>query len=102
MSYSVPLRSKTLVFISPEPICVVTGDGRIITGIFVGHDQVQNVILNDAEEKVFSEDAPTETVELGLYVIRGDNVSLVGEYDAATWNDLTAPPLPPIRMQQNT
>jgi U6 snRNA-associated Sm-like protein LSm8 len=80
----------------------VTGDGRIITGIFVGHDQVQNVILNDAAEQVFSEDAPVETVELGLYVIRGDNVVVIGEFDAAKWNDLTAPPLAPIRMQQNT
>jgi len=42
-----------------------------------------------------------ETVKLGLYIIRGDNVATVGELDAATdaslnWADFTAEPLGPI------
>ena len=49
-----------------EPICVVTGDGRIILGQLVGHDQVQNLILNDAKERVYSSGATPEIVELGL------------------------------------
>lgn len=85
----------------PAQICVITSDGRIITGLFVGHDQVQNLILNQAQERVYSEDAPTETVDLGLYVIRGDNVCVVGEYDQNNWKDMAAPPLPPIQHHQN-
>jgi U6 snRNA-associated Sm-like protein LSm8 len=66
---------------------VLTSDARVIVGIFVGHDQVQNVIMNDAHERVYSEDEDVEMVPLGLYVIRGDNVCLIGEYDATKLQD---------------
>lgn len=56
------------IVVSSEPICVVTGDGRIILGELVGHDQVQNLILNDAKERVYSSGSPPEIVDLGLYV----------------------------------
>ena len=36
----------------------------------MGHDQVQNLILNDAKERVYSNGSPPESVELGLYVER--------------------------------
>lgn len=84
-----------------KQICVITSDGRVITGELVGNDQVQNLILNKAQERVFSEDAPVETVDLGLYVIRGDNVCMVGEYNATRWEDsMVAAPLPPIQQHQ--
>ena len=87
-----------------ENICVVTSDGRIILGILVGHDQVQNLILNNAQERVYTEDATTEIVELGLYVIRGDNVCMVGDYDPNGWSDTAnlhgISSLPPIQQQQ--
>jgi len=35
----------------------------------VGHDQVQNLILNDAKERVYSNGSAPESVELGLYVL---------------------------------
>jgi len=42
-----------------------------------------------------------ETVDLGLYVIRGDNVCMVGEFDPEKWDDTTVtPPLPPIQQQK--
>jgi U6 snRNA-associated Sm-like protein LSm8 len=93
--YVLHLQTKT------ESVCVVTGDGRIILGQLVGHDQVQNLILNQAQERVYMEDAATEIVELGLYVIRGDNVCLVGDFDPDSWKDAHAPSLRPIQQQQN-
>lgn len=84
-----------------ESICVVTSDGRIILGQLVGHDQVQNLILNDAKERVYSDGALPETVELGLYVIRGDNVCMVADYNAALWSDdAIVSPLPCIQQQE--
>jgi small nuclear ribonucleoprotein (snRNP)-like protein len=56
---------------------VLTCDGRLLVGILVGHDQVQNLILNEAQERIYSEDEDVEIVPLGLYVVRGDNVVLV-------------------------
>lgn len=89
-----------------EKICVVTSDGRIIIGQLVGHDQVQNLILSDAYERIYSESSPAESAELGLYIVRGDNVAMVADYDAELWKkqdneSTTASPLPPILQQRN-
>ena len=79
---------------------MITSDGRIITGELAGNDQVQNLILNNAHERVYSEDAAVETVPLGLYVIRGDNVCMVGEFDPEKWDDnMVTPPLPSIKQR---
>ena len=90
------------VCLSAESILVLTSDARVILGTFVGHDQVQNLILNDALERVYSEDEDVEAVPLGLYVIRGDNVCLIGEYDAAKLQDDQRIPvaMAEIRQQQ--
>ena len=85
--------------ISTETICVITSDGRTIIGVLAGNDQVQNLILNDAQERVYSDDAPVETVDLGLYVIRGDNVCMVAEFDKESLINDPATPLPPIQQQ---
>ena len=95
---SLRLSSSTL---TPESITVVTCDGRLLVGILVGHDQVQNLILKDAEERIYSEEDDVEIVPLGLYMIRGDNVALIGEAD---WKEsdsaLRAEPIPVV--QQHT
>mmetsp|Transcript_31885 Transcript_31885/g.77284 ORF Transcript_31885/g.77284 Transcript_31885/m.77284 type:complete len:95 (-) Transcript_31885:277-561(-) len=83
-----------------KEVCVVTSDGRTIMGTLVGNDQVQNVILSDAQERIYSDDAPVETVELGLYVIRGDNVCMIADYNKEKLIDSPAPPLPSIMQQQ--
>jgi U6 snRNA-associated Sm-like protein LSm8 len=85
-----------------EVVMVVTSDGRVIVGNFVGHDQVQNLILKEAHERVFSEDADVERVPLGLYVVRGDTVCLIGDFDDAAIDDSIRVPfqLPAIQQQQ--
>mmetsp|Transcript_3940 Transcript_3940/g.4548 ORF Transcript_3940/g.4548 Transcript_3940/m.4548 type:complete len:94 (-) Transcript_3940:530-811(-) len=76
-------------------VTVVTCDGRIIVGKLTGHDQVQNLILSGAEERVYSMEETVELVPLGLYVIRGDNVALIGE--ATSWEDnLRADAIPTV------
>lgn len=66
----------------------------------MGHDQVQNLILNDAKERVYSAGSPPEIVDLGLYVIRGDNVCMVADYDESLWTDEAIPPLAPVRQKE--
>ena len=86
-----------------ESVCIVTADGRIIVGLLIGHDNLQNLILNEAHERVYSVDAAVEELPLGLYVVRGDNICLVGEYDPAVFanNEQRIPaPLPSIHQQQ--
>lgn len=98
---------------------VVTCDGRIIIGNFVGHDQVQNIILSESHERVYSvlselEDNTTTTtnnnnntatdvecVPTGLHVIRGDTVCLIGEFDPSKLDDHVQAPFPLPIIQQH-
>eukprot|EP00553_Chaetoceros_curvisetus_P003915 CAMPEP_0204619874 /NCGR_PEP_ID=MMETSP0717-20131115/6096_1 /ASSEMBLY_ACC=CAM_ASM_000666 /TAXON_ID=230516 /ORGANISM="Chaetoceros curvisetus" /LENGTH=115 /DNA_ID=CAMNT_0051633947 /DNA_START=107 /DNA_END=454 /DNA_ORIENTATION=+ len=72
-------------------VCVITCDGRFIQGKLIGYDQLQNLILRDAQERVYQlpvnsgddgqqqKGEVLEIVPLGLYVIRGDNVAVVSD-----------------------
>jgi U6 snRNA-associated Sm-like protein LSm8 len=64
-----------------KSVNIVTADGRIIIGTLRGFDQAINIILDDSYERVFSSTDGVEQVLLGLYIIRGDNVALIGEID---------------------
>lgn len=90
-----------------KPVVVVTCDGRLITGTLAGYDQLQNLILKGAEEKVYSgTDTEVEVVPLGLYVIRGDNVAVIADTrdqdddNKISWETQPANPIRPL-MQQN-
>ncbi|KUF81364.1 U6 snRNA-associated Sm protein LSm8 [Phytophthora nicotianae] len=75
-----------------QTISVITNDGRniilltvfcarmagLVQGVLKGFDQCVNVILDDSFERVFSLREPVEAVELGLYIVRGDNISVIG------------------------
>ena len=65
-------------------VSVVTADGRMIVGNLKGFDQTVNLILDESHERVFSSTLGVEQVMLGLYIIRGDNVAVVGEVDDTT------------------
>uniref|UniRef100_K3WNE4 U6 snRNA-associated Sm-like protein LSm8 n=1 Tax=Globisporangium ultimum (strain ATCC 200006 / CBS 805.95 / DAOM BR144) TaxID=431595 RepID=K3WNE4_GLOUD len=62
-----------------QTISVITNDGRNIIGVLKGYDQCINVVLDDSFERVFSTKEPVEAVELGLYIVRGDNICVIGE-----------------------
>lgn len=47
-------------------------------GVLKGFDQTTNIILQDCHERVFSPTAGVEQVPLGLYIIRGDNMCVLG------------------------
>ena len=62
-------------------MCIITNDGRTLLGILHGFDQLQNVILTNSCERIYSMDQDVAVVELGLYLLRGDNIAIVGEVD---------------------
>jgi U6 snRNA-associated Sm-like protein LSm8 len=43
-------------------------------GVLKGFDNTTNIVLGECRERVFSPSAGVETVELGLYIVRGDNM----------------------------
>jgi len=73
--------SSTLEPLVNRVISVVTADGRMIVGTLKGFDQTVNLILDESHERVFSSSHGVEQVMLGLYIIRGDNVAVIGEVD---------------------
>ena len=46
-----------------------------------GFDQTINVILDDSHERILSPSEAGQRIELGLYIIRGENVAVIGEMD---------------------
>ncbi|KAG0463006.1 hypothetical protein HPP92_021482 [Vanilla planifolia] len=84
-----------------QTISVITNDGRNIVGILKGFDQATNIILDESHERVYSTKEGVQQLVLGLYIIRGDNISVVGELDEELdanldLSKLRAHPLKPV------
>lgn len=84
-----------------KSISVITSDGKVLVGTLKGIDKQVNIILDDSHERVFSPDQGVEKHQLGLCVIRGENVALIGEVDRDTDHQLDlskcrAKPLKPV------
>jgi len=62
-------------------ISIITNDGRNIIGTLRGFDQQTNLILENCHERVYSKENGCEMASLGVYVVRGDNVAVVGHVD---------------------
>lgn len=75
-----PVGKKALLFdYVNKKVSVITNDGRNVIGNLLGFDQVCNVVLDKSTERIFAPDAAVQVVNLGLYVIRGDNIAVLGE-----------------------
>ncbi|KAM0843957.1 hypothetical protein ACQ4PT_057342 [Festuca glaucescens] len=91
----------TLESLVDQVISVITNDGRNIVGTLRGFDQATNIILDESHERVYSTKEGVQQLVLGLYIIRGDNISVVGEVDeeldaALDMSKLRAQPLKPV------
>jgi U6 snRNA-associated Sm-like protein LSm8 len=87
---------------SNQRVIVLTMDGRVLLGIVKGFDPQCNLILTKCTERIFSTNEGVDTMEHGMYIVRGDNVASIGEIDedidaAVNWSEIQAEPLRPIR-----
>jgi len=57
-------------------VLLILQDGRAIVGVLAGYDQKSNVVLSDSKERIYSMDDGVEEVELGLYLVKGDMMSV--------------------------
>ncbi|KAF3769119.1 Sm-like ribonucleoprotein [Cryphonectria parasitica EP155] len=67
-------------------VCIITADGRTLVGTLFSADHQTNLVLQNAIERVIREpedEEPSQEAQLGLYIVRGDNVCLVGLVDEA-------------------
>ena len=61
----------------PPPVCgpsLASVPSHLCQGVLKGFDQTVNMILAQSHERVYSSGAGVEKVQLGLYIIRGDNM----------------------------
>ncbi|XP_062185191.1 sm-like protein LSM1B isoform X2 [Phragmites australis] len=81
MSWAGPdeiLLSTSLAGFLDKKLIVLLRDGRKLLGTLCSFDQFANVVLQGACERVIVGEQYCD-VPLGLYVIRGENVVLIGE-----------------------
>ncbi|GMG20081.1 unnamed protein product [Ambrosiozyma monospora] len=71
-----------------QNVKVITSDGRLFLGTLEGFDQTTNVVLSNALERAFYPDEPKRDLELGAFIIRGDNVVCLGPYDEDEENNI--------------
>ncbi|GMY36479.1 sm-like protein LSM1B [Fagus crenata] len=74
------LLSTSLASYLDKKLLVLLRDGRKLMGILRSFDQFANVVLQDAFDRVIVGDLYCD-IPLGLYVIRGENVVLIGELE---------------------
>ncbi|KAI0429395.1 like-Sm domain-containing protein [Xylaria sp. FL1042] len=69
-----------------KKVLIITADSRTLVGNLLSCDQQTNLVLGQAIERVIrtpDDDEASTVVPLGLYIVRGDNVCVVGLVDEA-------------------
>ncbi|KAH9898440.1 Sm-like ribonucleoprotein [Cubamyces lactineus] len=72
--------SGSLVDCVDRKMLVVLRDGRKLQGVLRSYDQFANLVLEDTVERIYHQDVFAEMWR-GLFLIRGENVVLLGEID---------------------
>ncbi|KAF9426409.1 SM-like, degradation of cytoplasmic mRNAs and positively regulates transcription initiation [Podila epigama] len=72
--------STSLVDCVDKKLLVVLRDGRKLIGILRSFDQFANLVLQDTIERIYVGNAYGD-IPRGIFIIRGENVVLLGEID---------------------
>ena len=77
-----------------KPVLVVLRDGRVLVGTLSSYDHFGSLVLESTKERI-SAGGKFADVYMGLYMVRGDNIVLLG--DLVRWgiNQSAAPPPSP-------
>ncbi|KAK0753944.1 hypothetical protein B0T18DRAFT_434497 [Schizothecium vesticola] len=84
-----------------KKVCIITTDGRNLVGTLVAFDNTTNLVLKSTVERVIrspEDGEPSSEVPHGLYVVRGENVCLVGLVDetldeSINWTEVKGAPI---------
>ncbi|KAF3482713.1 putative Small nuclear ribonucleoprotein Lsm8 [Arthroderma uncinatum] len=73
-----------------QKLVLVLRDGRKLIGVLRSWDQFANIVLQDTVERVYAEKLYAD-IPRGVYLIRGENVLLLGEIDLDKDDDVPEP-----------
>ncbi|KAK1757459.1 hypothetical protein QBC47DRAFT_156774 [Echria macrotheca] len=84
-----------------KKVCIITTDGRNLVGNLASYDNTTNLVLSGTIERVIrsvEDGEPSAEIPHGLYIIRGENVCLVGLVDEAldasiNWTEVKGAPI---------
>ncbi|KAF8626543.1 hypothetical protein AX15_004845 [Amanita polypyramis BW_CC] len=79
--------SGALVDCVDRKMLVVLRDGRKLHGVLRSYDQFANLVLEDTYERIYHGNTFAQDWR-GLFLIRGENVVLLGEIDLDTEDDV--------------
>ncbi|UZJ51140.1 hypothetical protein CBS101457_000460 [Exobasidium rhododendri] len=72
--------SGSLVDCVDKKVIIILRDGKNLIGVLRSYDQFANLVLQDTIERMFSGNRYFD-IPRGLYLVRGENVVLLGEID---------------------
>lgn len=84
MSSSLP-GAASIVDDLDKRIMIILRDGRHLIGILRSFDQFMNLIMEETHERIIVEEKYSDIL-LGLYIVRGDNIVVMGEIDVVKEN----------------
>jgi len=87
--------SGSLVDCVDKKMLVLLRDGRKLVGVLRSYDQFANLVLEDTIERIYHGQAFAEQY-VGIFIIRGENVVLLGEIDLDVEDEV---PLKPVSYQ---
>mmetsp|Transcript_16742 Transcript_16742/g.25142 ORF Transcript_16742/g.25142 Transcript_16742/m.25142 type:complete len:118 (+) Transcript_16742:122-475(+) len=64
-----------------QRVLIILRDGRHIVGTLRSFDQFLNLVLEDTSERILLPGKYCD-IPLGVYIVRGDNIVLVGDLDS--------------------
>lgn len=74
--------ANNLTQLADQRLLVVLRDGRIVFGVLQSYDQFGNMVLSDTIERLYVDLEFAEEF-LGVFLVRGENIVMVGELDEA-------------------
>ena len=64
-----------------KKVQVISNEGKIFLGELISYDSSINIILNNTIERIFSDTNNVIEQKMGLFMLRGDNVAIISEYN---------------------
>lgn len=80
--------ANNLTFLADKRLLVVLRDGRCLFGILQSYDQFGNMFLSSTIERLYV-DLEYAEEDIGPFMVRGENIVLVGEIDQEEFKSMS-------------